>query len=174
MFTGGSLVTIGGWLNLTLTLFGLFNIMGYYTELNLNVDFINPPADFIQVLKWMINDPPHDPYTSPPFELPKHPLFGDTRWKFMLQCSACWPGAIFSHLEENSWVEHQVEWQFSVRCHVKNYADEIKLFLDWIWPHLYKGHMMLGYFQDEDKNFPTLIMCDEEKLLIQTVPNEYD
>lgn len=148
--------------------------MGFYTELNLNVDFINPPADFIQTLKWMINDPPHELYALPQFELPEHALFGpNTRWHFMLRCNACWPGVTFFHLKEKSYLD-QIEWEFSVRCQFKNYANEIELFLDWIWPYLYKGHMMLGYFQNEDKNFPTLIMCDEEKLLLQTIPNEFD
>lgn len=128
--------------------------MGMYTELHYNVELSKDvPEDVINILKFMVGDSEDEPST-----LPNHPLFGDTRWRFMLRCDSYYFNADTHSTLRLDGISHS--YYLCIRCNLKNYNDEIELFIDWIDPYLdeciAKGEF-LGFYRYEEDNEPTLI-----------------
>lgn len=122
--------------------------MGMYTELNIGVNLrSDTPENVIDILKYMLGD-------IDKVETPDHPLFSTKRWNFMLVSGSYYfDGHTDSSMEKND-ISH--EYELNVCCNLKNYDNEIKLFLDFIRPYLVtKG--FLGYTRYEDCDDPTLI-----------------
>lgn len=127
--------------------------MGMYTELVLSAMIRNDP-EVIAVLNYMGKgegwNPPAD------LKIPDHPFFQTTRWNSLFRsCSFYFvPYSIFS-LTFN---EISNAWVLISRSDLKNYADEIGNFIDWIKPHLDDHHgQMIGYSRYEEERHPTIL-----------------
>lgn len=130
--------------------------MGMYTELNIGVSLrSDTPENIINVLRYMLGDPDKP-------ELPDHPLFSTDRWTFMLRCDSYY----FDGRTDSSMVRDDIddEYKLNVRCNLKNYSNEIDLFLDFIQPYL-ETEGFLGYKRYEEDDDPTLIynnVCEDQ------------
>ena len=132
--------------------------MGMYTELVLKVEFeknIDPLV--YKILHHMFGDG-----EEPQERLPDHPFFDCPRWSFIGRCSS-----FYHHPENiNSW--HDVDYSSSVRVFsrsdLKNYDNEIALFIDWVKPYVVPATgSCLGWVWYEEDEMPTLIPYDFEK-----------
>lgn len=125
--------------------------MGMYTELHFNAqlkrDTPKQVIDTLAYMNWQVQDEPSI--------LPKHELFGKSRWDFMLRCSSSY--FALSPASSVDWDEDSRCYYLHVRCNLKNYNDEIESFLDWIMPYIDSGGECLGYYRYEEENDPTLI-----------------
>ena len=122
--------------------------MGMYTELNIGVEINNNPK-VIQKLKFMLGDSDKDVEII-------HPLFENTeRWRFMLNSGSYYfDGQTDSKLFRDDLYGNKPMYFLNVRCNLKNYCDEIKLFLDWLCPYI-KTEGFLGYTRYEEQYNPT-------------------
>ena len=122
--------------------------MGMYTELNIGVNLrSDTPNNIIDILRYMLGDIDETKTTD-------HPLFLTQRWRFMLvSTSYYFDGHTDSSIERDD-ITH--EYKLNVRCNLKNYDGEIKLFLDFIRPYL-ETEGFLGYTRYEECDDPTLI-----------------
>ena len=126
--------------------------MGMYTELHYNAELrADVPSDVVDILKLMLGEAAEGP------ETPDHPLFGETRWRFMLQCDSYYFDAdTHSTLRK----DRQGGLYLCVRCNLKNYDDEIEKFCDWIRPYINKQEGgFLGFSRDKGSQTPTLIFA---------------
>jgi hypothetical protein len=122
--------------------------MGMYTELNISVK-IKAEDETKKILSYMTGRSDMD------FEIPSHPLFSSPRWKFMLKCDSVYfdhvaDSALYGDLCDNK------SYILNVRCDLKDYDDEIKHFLDWIYPFT-NTRGFIGYTRYEEDEDPTLI-----------------
>jgi hypothetical protein len=126
--------------------------MGMYTELHFNSELKkDTPEEVINVLKYMVGDIEEEP------EISSHPLFGDTRWRFMLRGDSYYFDAdTHSTLRFDDISD---DYYLCIRCNFKNYDDEIEKFIDWIMPYLekYEEGDFLGFYRYEETEEPTLI-----------------
>ena len=131
--------------------------MGMYTELNIGVEIKNN-SKVIQKLKFMLGDSDEDVEII-------HPLFENTdRWCFMLNSDSYYfDGQTDSKLFRDDLYENKPMYFLNVRCNLKNYCDEIKLFLDWLCPYI-KTEGFLGYTRYEEEYNPTLIYKEKDKI----------
>jgi hypothetical protein len=122
--------------------------MGMYTELNIGVRFKqDTPDNIINIIKHMIDNNINAITTD-------HPLFSSPRWRIMLTCySYYFDGRADSNLRYD---EIDESYHLNVRCNLKNYDNEIELFLDFIRPYL-ETEGFLGYMRYEENENPTLI-----------------
>lgn len=97
--------------------------MGMYTELVIKADVKSDlPVEIEKVLQHMFNG------EEKPIELPNHPFFQCHRWPMLGSCSS------YYHIPWSDSMYHE-GYLFS-RSDLKNYSDEIELFVDWIKPYL--------------------------------------
>lgn len=122
--------------------------MGMYTELNIGVNLrSDTPQNIIGILQYMLGDVDEVAVTD-------HPLFSTPRWDMMLQCDSYYfDGRTDSSMELDD-ISHRYE--LNVRCNLKNYDNEIELFLDFIRPYL-ETVGFIGYTRYEEDDDPTLI-----------------
>lgn len=127
--------------------------MGMYTALVLDARLkVDAPEDVIETLTYMVADnKPHEQ------DLPSHPLFGDTRWTWMLRgSSGYFPIERVPQLRQLLDGYPGGAWLLSVGCSIKNYDDEINLFLDWLKPHIEEA---LGYtIYEEDATITPILI----------------
>jgi len=125
--------------------------MGIYTEFHFNVELKpNTPSGVIDILNYMLGNTKEQP------QLTTHPLFKTERWKFMLiMDSYYFPADTHSTLRFDGIGKC---YYLCIRCNLKNYDNEIDLFVEWITPYLAepKG-AFLGFKRHEENNEPTLI-----------------
>ena len=131
-------------------------IMGMYTELNVGVNLkSSTPDNIIKILDYMLGNNDNDN-----IEITNHPLFSTARWRYMLRCDSCYfGGRTDSSMEYDDVVRN---YRLSVRCNLKNYNNEISLFLDFIQPYL-NTYGFLGYTRHEGQKDPTLIYNTENE-----------
>jgi len=118
--------------------------MGYYTELIFGCSLgEDTPHEIIRLLKFMVDssefktwDEIIDNNSKEPW-LPDHPLFSDTRWRWIFQCASYYFG-VNEPMAKIWYDDIRHCWQISTRSNLKNY-DEIELFLDWIKPYIDSG-----------------------------------
>lgn len=125
--------------------------MGMYTELVLGVK-IKADPNVIGILNYMLSntDKNEDCDYS-------HPFFKTLRWDWMLcSDSYCFDGQTDSELIIDRLVEDSPMYFLNVRCNLKNYRDEIQLFLDWLAPYI-ETRGFIGYTRYEEDEDPTLI-----------------
>lgn len=136
--------------------------MGMYTELNIGVSIKNY-EEVIQKLQFMLGDSDKDVNID-------HPLFGEAkRWECMLQCGSYYfDGQPDSKLYRDDLYENDPMYFLNVRCNLKNYGDEIKLFLDWLCPYI-NTEGFLGYTRYEEADNPTLIYKENEEIIYKKV-----
>ncbi len=125
--------------------------MGMYTELHYNAELkSNVPEDVIEILRYMIGNTENKPKT------PKHDLFGDTRWHCMLQGDSYYFDADTCSTLRYDSISNS--YFLCIRCNMKNYNDEISLFIDWIRPYIRKDEGdFLGFSRYEESETPDLI-----------------
>jgi len=104
--------------------------MGMYTELIFGAELKKEtPEQVINALKYIIGeleDKPND------FTLPKG------RYENVLRSSSYYFG-ISKSLSKIWFDEISKSWKISSRSNIKNYENEIEMFLEWIKPHIKRG-----------------------------------
>lgn len=132
--------------------------MGMYTELVLKCQIKEGvPRQVKEVLHYLFVD-----QTTGVPECPNHPFFKTPRWNFVGSSGSFYhhPKPV-THLYEVDYADFM--YIFS-RSDLKNYDNEIALFLDWINPYL--DHMpgeCIGWTWYEEEEQPTLIYCKGNK-----------
>lgn len=136
--------------------------MGMYTELNIGVNFrASTPNNIIKILDYMLGNNDNDN-----IELTNHPLFSTERWRYMLRCDSYYfDGRTDSSMEYD---DIGSNYQLNVRCNLKNYNNEISLFLDFIQPYL-DTYGFLGYIRYEEYEDPMLIYNTEKGIKIKYI-----
>lgn len=128
--------------------------MGMYTALVLDARLkANVPDQVIETLKFMMG--PGTGVVDPP----EHPLFGDTRWAWMLKGSSAYFPIEREPLLYRPFYgadETSKPVLLSVGCSLKNYDNEIALFLDWLTPYIEEA---VGYsmYEGDEQITPILI-----------------
>jgi len=138
--------------------------MGHYTELHFNAEIRKDApkrvTDTLSILvrgdfgsyreegKWMCHDDLRIDVD--------HPFFRLSRSTTMLTCDSCYfSSESYSTFKFDKYAK---AWILCVRCNLKNYNDEIELFLDWVLPYVEsEPGNMLGFFRYEYDPVPTLI-----------------
>lgn len=117
--------------------------MGMYTELVLKVRLTgDAPRD---IINHMFGDGPE------PATLPAHAFFKTQRWDFIGKSSSFYhhPEALSSFLSS--------DYLFS-RSDLKNYGNEIALFIDWLQPYIdAEPGYCIGWEWYEEDDVPTLL-----------------
>jgi len=126
-----------------------------YTELLLTVRLKKEtPRQVINILEQML-------YNKKSLHgLSSHLLFKTSRWEWMFSGSSYYFNSILKSLIEYDDITHS--YFLSVNFNIKNYGNEIELFIDWIMPFVaaYPGEF-LGYSRYEEATEPTLIYKGE-------------
>jgi hypothetical protein len=137
--------------------------MGTYTQLYISVNLRPDTPDLVlSVLQNMLQNQMRTWARS---ELPDHPLFKTPRYDDLLGCNrGCFPGSFGGSLagQQNSGSVHRL----TAQCSLKNYHNEIGLFLDWIRPYVCEGSSwpeFVGFVNPEADNYlPTwVVFCPE-------------
>ncbi|MEK4122066.1 hypothetical protein [Lysinibacillus sp. FSL K6-0102] len=126
--------------------------MGMYTELVLSIELNEDvPSEVINTLKFMMNRYSDEDHVTPP----DHKLFKvSNRWRYMLNSwSYYFDGFSNSALQYDSIIN---SYFLVIKCNLKNYENEIELFLDWIKGYS-KTSGFVGYSRYEEDTEPTLI-----------------
>ena len=128
-----------------------------YTEFDFNVELRgNVPKEVIFALAYMVRNADNKPAI-----LPRHELFEGTTWEHMLLCDSYYFSA-----DTHSTLRYDIIgecYYLCIRCNFKNYGDEIKLFLDWIFPYVREDENFVGFFRYEEDDVPTLIFAKDYK-----------
>lgn len=128
------------------------NNMGMYTELVLKIE-VSKKIDesALNIFKYLFCNNNVEPTV-----LPDHPFFKCKRWRCVgKSCS------FYHHPETiNSWAEYEYSPTIRIfsRSDLKNYDNEIDLFLDWASPYFYNSeNSVVGWKWYEEDETPTLI-----------------
>lgn len=122
--------------------------MGMYTELVMATR-VKKDSDAVPILKYMTGQ------SDIPSQLPDHPLFQTPRWIMLLSCSSYYFVPRSIHMFEYDEIGNY--WVLISRADLKNYDNEVALFLDWIRPHLEAdADDMIGYSRYEETREPTI------------------
>lgn len=139
--------------------------MGMYTELNMSA-VVKPDENNLLVLRYMVGD---EDVLATDIEsiIPKHRLFEleTGRWTYMLNCDSFY----FDHTAHSELVDrHGVDTVLNVRCDLKDYEDEIKHFLDWVYSFS-STRGFVGYTRYEECEDPTLIYFTDDGVEYRSV-----
>lgn len=146
--------------------------MGMYTELNVSMN-LKLDRNTLEILRVMLGERE----MGEDIKLPDAPLFSTyaQRWDFMLMSESFY----FDHTTSSSLVnrktwaeEDDMERTLNVRCDLKNYEDEIELFLEWIYPYA-TTRGFIGYMRYEEEENPTLIYFTDKGVKYVPVRNMY-
>lgn len=134
--------------------------MGMYTELVLGIE-IKPEKRVLDILKYILGDYDDDEAMRERIleDLPLHAFFNCDRWSWMLQSDSFY----FDGQTDSKLFIINERAYLNVRCNLKNYSDEIELFLDWLKPYI-KTIGFLGYERYEEFDHPTLIYKEDGKI----------
>lgn len=125
--------------------------MGMYTEFHFNVELKKDvPQNVLDVLYYMIGE------SEMPQHIPSHDLFNTDRWEGMLHNDSYYfPADTHSSLRYD---DISRSHYLCIRTNLKNYSNEIQLFIDWIEPYCATRHDdFLGFYRYEESHLPTLI-----------------
>ena len=107
-------------------------------------------------------------YEKQPTQLPAHPLFETTLWRYML----CETGAEVYSNARPALSDHG-RYLVSIRCNCENADGEIGKFISWIMPHIHaRRGDFLGYTRSENSEALTLLLYSN-RTVTQTVPGEF-
>jgi len=127
--------------------------MGMYTEFHFNVNLNKDvPQEVVDVLAYMVRED----YTTPRPPTPEHKLFKTHRWEVMLLMDSYYFAAdTYSTLRSD---DIGGDLYLCIRCNLKNYDQEIELFVDWIRPYIHAEEGdFLGFSRYEESEDPELI-----------------
>lgn len=137
--------------------------MGMYTELHLNCELKKDVStEALNILQHMLDN------AESIGELPDHPLFRTERWNWMLRSDSYYFQAdTHSTLR---WDDISNQYYLCIRCNLKNYDNEINLFVDWITPYIdaIDGDF-LGFQRYENDDDPTLLYYPNDWRLVRGV-----
>lgn len=132
--------------------------MGMYTELIFSAGFIKDlPDEVVDTLKYMISG------EDRPEHLPSHEFFDSGAVTWLLRGRSYYfadtidPRLRFDKIGKN--------WILSSRSNIKNYDNEIELFLDWIKPYIAEGSGLREFYAivcHEEQEIPTIYYLHEE------------
>ena len=135
--------------------------MGMYTEFHFNADLIKEGLDekTQEILDYMFGNIEEEPEI-----LPEHNLFNSPRWSWFVRSSSAYfphePASSFGHREYSS------RYQLSIRCDLKNYEDEIELFIEWIEGFVEDRDEMLGFSRYEDTDIMNIYYIDDDGKIV--------
>lgn len=136
--------------------------MGMYTELVLKCQIRDDvPADVQDILNYLFNN--GGDFNNPP-PTPEHSFFLCPRWKMIGQCSSFYhhPKALSDYWMGHNGERDQGGYIFS-RSDLKNYNDEIRLFIDWLRPYIdEEDEQCIGWSWYEEETEPTLLYKKEK------------
>ena len=126
--------------------------MGMYTQFHFASEFKKDTSEeVIETLRYMA-----DRSLEKPEELPLHPFFECSRWDMLFAMDSYY----FDYKTHCDFSFDDIgdAWYLSVTSNLKNYSNEIELFVDWITPYLekYDGDF-LGYSRYEETEEPEII-----------------
>lgn len=126
--------------------------MGMYTELVMSAELIkDPPSSVTDILSLMVGD------IDSAIE-PQDGLFTTSRWQYLFQMDSYYfAGDTHSSFRYDATANC---WFLTVRSNLKNYDNEIQLFLDWFAPYS-ETQGFVGYWHYEENENPTLIYIDK-------------
>lgn len=135
--------------------------MGMYTELHFNKRLNkDTPAEVIAMLQYMVGDSKEHPEID-------HDLFKADRWTFMFQSDSYYFDADTSSTIRKDDISD--DWALCIRSNLKNYGDEIGLFLNWISPYVWRGYPeFLGFYRYEEDEIPTLLWTGRDGIMAFT------
>jgi len=126
--------------------------MGMYTELYLGTKLSgDTPPEVFALIEQAIEG------RHPLANLPDHPFFECERWSFIF-CgggSYYFEAPCFQRLFEPDPICDGAR-QLLIVVNIKNYAQEIQHFLDWIGPYIAEGGHV-GHMRYEEEDVPTLL-----------------
>ena len=134
--------------------------MGMYTEMIFGARLKeNTPKEVIDTLQYMVRG---NLGKEIQLLLPKHELFKCPRWDMLFRGgSAYFPVFNFPTMTKD---EFDNTYALSTRANLKNYDNEIKLFLDWIKPYVMDGSGGRDFYAIvcyEDQDEPTIYYLEE-------------
>lgn len=149
--------------------------MGMYTAISLGIELkADTPSYQIDLLRYMVGVLESEKHVSVDSffklysPLPVHPFFHTTRWASMLRCDSYY----FDYQTHYSITYDKI----SAACYLsgvsnlKNYDNEIDLFLDWIGPNIATDGF-IGWKMYEEDVAPTMLFKDTKKnQIIQLKP----
>lgn len=125
--------------------------MGMYTEFHFNVKLkANTPKEIISILNYALNN------KKVFITLPEHEFFDTSRWRSMLRSDSSY----FNSDTNSTLRQDKIDkvYFLCIRCNLKNYDNEIELFIAWIKPYLNESEgNFLGFSRYEETQIPTLI-----------------
>ena len=136
--------------------------MGNYTEFCLGFELkTDLPMEISQVLEYMaLRDAPI------PETIPNHEFFETDRWGWMLQSGGSY---YFSSKPVLKFIYDDISksYYLTVWTNIKNYTNEIELFLEWIkdYVDVRQSPHYLGFTRYESCTHPTLIYLDNGKII---------
>lgn len=138
--------------------------MGMYTKLHCNIKIKKDAIDCIKVLNYMLDNDTIDNIAE--LHLEPHDLFKTDRWEYMLKsCSFYFTGSNNTKLIYNGY-----NYVLHCDCDLKNYDDEIELFLDWISKYCDCDYNeFIGYTRYEEDVNPTLLYFVDNKIIEKEV-----
>lgn len=104
-----------------------------YTELIFGVE-LKKDCDpkVIDILKFMLGR------KEKPINLPDHKFFKTGNWRSLFLCSSYYFG-YSTNITDFKFDYISNAYKISTRSSLKNYDNEISLFMDWITPYIYQG-----------------------------------
>jgi hypothetical protein len=129
--------------------------MGMYTELVCAFELKkDAPPEVVPLLEAVCGK-----REEVPTALPAHPFFKAPRWMSVGCCDSYYfPGDTHSAVRHDTIAEATF---VTIRANLKNYDNEIKLFLDWVATYI-QNDGFLGYYLYEESERPTLIYLGED------------
>ena len=136
--------------------------MGMFTELVLAAELKETlPEEVKDILMQMTSQS-----NCEPTALPAHKFFKTRKWRNLLVAdSHYFAGRAHSLLTCDDFSK---VYSLSIRCNLKNYDNEIELFLDWLSPYI-ETSGFLGYIMLEGSTDPELIYFKNNELMIRAI-----
>ncbi|MFA5760512.1 MAG: hypothetical protein WC877_01965 [Dehalococcoidales bacterium] len=133
--------------------------MGMYTEIIFGCSLKkDTPLNVINVMQFMTDPSDFKDESKITGGLPDHKFFNTPRWKWMFHCSSYYFGV--NESSSKMWYDDiSKDYRISVRSNLKNYDDEIELFLEWIHPYVNHGtgyNNLYAIVTYEESEVPTL------------------
>lgn len=126
--------------------------MGMYTEFVISTQIKNK-KEVVEILRYMTGQIDKCP------DLPNHVLFKTPRWICLFRMSSYY--FVPRNLNLFEYDDISDSWCLISRSDLKNYDNEIELFIDWIKPYLEDKNQMFAYSRYEETREPTIYYGDE-------------
>lgn len=127
--------------------------MGHYTEMHYNVKLVERvPKKVIDVLTYLGGTS----HAKPPETLPDHALFSTARWGMISVGRSYYINTLPHYLFQRDPISKT--FFLGIKTQIKNYENELELFIDWIdpWVDAEKDDF-LGFIRDESSQDPILV-----------------